>query len=76
MDALLEQSEEFAALWSAHEIGVRREWDGQRIQHPDLGILKVHGQVLFDANQAQAGSYPTRDLPAQHRVLMPKHQDY
>ncbi|GAA4183267.1 helix-turn-helix transcriptional regulator [Streptosporangium oxazolinicum] len=54
VNALLEKSGEFATLWSAHEIGVRREGDLKRIQHPDLGILELHCQVLFDADQAQA----------------------
>jgi hypothetical protein len=54
VDALLRESEEFAALWSAHEIGVRRVGDAKRIQHPDLGILELHCQVLFDADQDQA----------------------
>jgi hypothetical protein len=53
VDALLEQSSEFAGLWSAHEIGVRRERDSKRVQHPGLGILELHCQVLFDADQAQ-----------------------
>jgi hypothetical protein len=51
--ALLKQSDEFAALWSAHEIGVRRP-ELKRIQHPDLGILELHCQVLYDADQVQA----------------------
>lgn len=54
VDALLGESEEFTALWSAHEIGVRREGDRKRIQHPDLGVLELQCQVLYDANQAQA----------------------
>ncbi|MFG3104010.1 helix-turn-helix transcriptional regulator [Streptomyces sp. NPDC048182] len=53
VDALLERSEEFAALWSAHEIGLRHEADAKRIQHPDLGLLELHCQVLYDADQAQ-----------------------
>ena len=53
VEALLEQSQEFAALWSAHEISVQRPGP-KRIQHPDLGILELHCQVLYDADQAQA----------------------
>lgn len=54
VDALREESEEFTALWSAHEIGVRREGDRKRIQHPDLGVLELQCQILYDADQAQA----------------------
>ncbi|WP_037914806.1 helix-turn-helix transcriptional regulator [Actinacidiphila yeochonensis] len=53
VDTLLQQSEEFAALWGAHEIGIRREDDRKRIQHPELGLLELHCQVLFDADQSQ-----------------------
>ncbi|MEV4312243.1 helix-turn-helix transcriptional regulator [Actinocrispum sp. NPDC049592] len=52
VDALLERSEEFARLWSAHEIGLRHE-DYKRIQHPDLGVVEVHCQVLLDADLTQ-----------------------
>lgn len=54
VDVLLARSEEFAGLWSAHEISIRREDDRKRIQHPDLGVLELQCQVLFDADQAQA----------------------
>jgi hypothetical protein len=52
VDALLARSEEFAALWSAHEIGLLPE-QLKRVRHPDLGVLELHCQVLFDAAQAQ-----------------------
>lgn len=51
--ALLERSEEFATLWSAHEIGLRHE-DVKRIAHPELGVLEVHCQMLYDADHSQA----------------------
>lgn len=54
VDALLERSEEFTELWSAHEIGVRREGDRKRISHPDLGVLDLQCQSLYDADQSQA----------------------
>jgi transcriptional regulator with XRE-family HTH domain len=54
VDSLLARSAEFTALWSTHEIGYRRPDDRKRIQHPDLGILDLHCQVLFDADQSQA----------------------
>lgn len=54
VDALLEQSEEFTRLWSAHEIASHRYEQGKRLQHPELGILELHCQVLFEVDQAQA----------------------
>ncbi|MFI5879208.1 helix-turn-helix transcriptional regulator [Streptomyces sp. NPDC051554] len=54
VEALLAESEEFAGLWSDHEISVRRPDDRKRISHPDLGILDLQCQVLYDADQAQA----------------------
>jgi MmyB-like transcription regulator ligand binding domain len=46
VDALLDQSEEFSRLWAAHEIGSHRYEERRRIQHPELGILELHCQVL------------------------------
>ncbi|CAL9336931.1 helix-turn-helix transcriptional regulator [Streptomyces sp. enrichment culture] len=54
VDALLERSEEFTTLWGEHEINIGHEAGGKRIQHPDLGLLELQCQVLFDADQAQA----------------------
>lgn len=54
VDALLEQSPEFAALWGAHEISLRRVNDLKRIRHPSLGQFELHCQVLFDVDQSQA----------------------
>jgi len=53
VDALLERSEEFAELWNAHEVGLHREGDAKRIRHPDLGILDLQCQTLYDADQSQ-----------------------
>jgi transcriptional regulator with XRE-family HTH domain len=52
--ALLERSEEFAALWSAHEISARPDDGRKRVQHPELGVLDLHCQVLHDAGRTQA----------------------
>lgn len=52
--ALLRRSEEFAGIWADHEISVRRPEDPKRMVHPDLGLLELHCQVLFDADQEQA----------------------
>jgi len=53
VDRLLEESAEFARLWSAHEVGIRR-YDMKRIVHPELGVLALHCQVLYDLDQSQA----------------------
>ncbi|WP_043664179.1 helix-turn-helix transcriptional regulator [Streptomyces xylophagus] len=54
VEALLAESEEFAALWSDHEISLRRPDDRKRIIHPDLGTLDLQCQILYDTDQAQA----------------------
>lgn len=54
VEALLAASEEFAALWSDHEISLRRPDDRKRIIHPDLGTLDLQCQILYDTDQAQA----------------------
>ncbi|MFD3482535.1 helix-turn-helix transcriptional regulator [Streptomyces sp. NPDC058665] len=54
VEALLGRSEEFAGVWSTHEIGVRRDDDIKRIHHPDLGVLELHCQVLYEPDQSQA----------------------
>ncbi|MFC4032271.1 helix-turn-helix transcriptional regulator [Streptomyces polygonati] len=54
VDALLARGGEFAALWKAHEISVRPRNDSKRIAHPDLGLLELHCQVLYDRDQDQA----------------------
>jgi transcriptional regulator with XRE-family HTH domain len=50
---LLDLSPEFAKLWSAHEVGLHRDGT-KRIRHPQLGILELHCQSLFDVDQSQA----------------------
>ena len=48
---LLEQSEEFAALWADHEIGVEPD-EVKRFQHPEVGRLDLNCQVLLDPHQS------------------------
>lgn len=45
-------SAEFAALWAAHEVGARHEY--KRIQHPELGIINVQCQLLYDDQRSQS----------------------
>jgi transcriptional regulator with XRE-family HTH domain len=46
------QSEEFAALWNEHEIGVTYT-EPKRIIHPMVGELTLHCQTLHEPDQAQ-----------------------
>jgi transcriptional regulator with XRE-family HTH domain len=52
LDALLAASPEFAALWGEHQIGLKRR-ELKRIQHPEIGVLELHCQVLLDPDQSQ-----------------------
>ncbi|MGF7234955.1 MAG: helix-turn-helix transcriptional regulator [Frankia sp.] len=51
--ALLDTSVEFAALWATHEVGLRRS-ELKIIQHPEVGALELHCQMLLDVEQSQA----------------------
>ncbi|MDX2641986.1 hypothetical protein PV341_00010 [Streptomyces sp. PA03-1a] len=53
VEALLAQSPEFRDLWQAHEIGVRCG-EVKRLLHPELGLLELNCQVLYDAAQGQS----------------------
>ncbi|MFJ4846636.1 MULTISPECIES: helix-turn-helix transcriptional regulator [unclassified Streptomyces] len=53
VEALIANSPEFRDLWQAHEIGVRCG-EVKRIVHPELGLLELECQVLYDADQAQS----------------------
>jgi hypothetical protein len=48
---LLERSQEFAALWADHEIGVEPD-EVKRYQHPEVGRLDLNCQVLLDPHQS------------------------
>jgi transcriptional regulator with XRE-family HTH domain len=49
---LLAESPEFAELWAAHLVGVGHD-RRKRIKHPELGILELDCQRVFDADQGQ-----------------------
>lgn len=51
VQALLEESPEFAERWARHEVA--RRHGEKRMQHPELGILTLHCQLLLDEEQAQ-----------------------
>ncbi|MEU6389690.1 helix-turn-helix transcriptional regulator [Streptomyces sp. NPDC046939] len=50
--ALLDASAEFATLWAAHEVAVRRD-DRKRLNHPTLGLLEVNCLNLFSEDGRQ-----------------------
>lgn len=50
-ELLRERSEEFAALWAAHEVGVR-PGPVKRFLHPEVGRLELTCQTLVDPEQS------------------------
>lgn len=52
-DTLREQSAEFAALWSDHEIGVGYT-SQKRLRNTEVGLMDLHCQTLLDPDQAQS----------------------
>lgn len=53
VEALLRESEEFAAVWAAHEVGLRHDVT-KRIAHPAVGVLEVQCQTLLDPETLQS----------------------
>lgn len=51
-DALLEQSPEFAAIWAEHEVRTSHAMD-KRLQHPEVGVMRLQCQFLVDPEQGQ-----------------------
>jgi transcriptional regulator with XRE-family HTH domain len=49
---LLDRSEEFRRLWDVHEVGIRHV-GVKRFQHPSVGLLELHCQILDDQEQQQ-----------------------
>ncbi|GIJ79285.1 Helix-turn-helix domain-containing protein [Micromonospora phaseoli] len=52
VEALLASSAEFAELWREHPV-TGPYCAPKRIQHPQLGLLELHCQVLVDPDQSQ-----------------------
>jgi transcriptional regulator with XRE-family HTH domain len=50
-DELLQRSEEFRALWDRHEVGLV-PGSVKRYDHPEVGRVELHCQVLLDPEQA------------------------
>ncbi|WZH51848.1 MAG: helix-turn-helix transcriptional regulator [Nocardioides alkalitolerans] len=42
----------FREVWAAHEVGVKHPRT-KRIRHPEVGLVEVHCQTLYDAEQSQ-----------------------
>ncbi|MFK3980835.1 helix-turn-helix transcriptional regulator [Micromonospora sp. NPDC050397] len=53
VEALLAASGEFAEIWREHPVG-GPYCAPKRIQHPRLGLLELHCQVLVDPDQSQS----------------------
>ncbi|GAA0257611.1 helix-turn-helix transcriptional regulator [Cryptosporangium japonicum] len=53
VEALLAESQEFAAVWSEHDISAGHP-EFKRISHPELGVLEVQCQTLLDPDQSQS----------------------
>jgi len=52
VDALLAASEEFAALWAEHEVGLPSE-TRKRVVHPEVGLLDLDCQILTAENHKE-----------------------
>jgi transcriptional regulator with XRE-family HTH domain len=52
IDQLVRDSDEFASLWSEHEVAVRTS-DRKRMVHPMIGTIELDCQTLVAENQAQ-----------------------
>jgi transcriptional regulator with XRE-family HTH domain len=53
VDALQEQSSEFAELWAAHEVNSVHSYE-KRLQNPEVGVMTVQCQLLHDHDQGQS----------------------
>ncbi|WP_327293775.1 MULTISPECIES: hypothetical protein [unclassified Streptomyces] len=47
---LLDESEEFAAIWNDHPVGLTFT-DEKHLVHPEVGELTLHCQILLDPDQ-------------------------
>ena len=53
LNLLLDESEEFRAVWDLHEVGVGPP-EVKRYQHPEVGLLELNCQVLLDPVQSHS----------------------
>jgi transcriptional regulator with XRE-family HTH domain len=52
IETLLAESPAFAAIWAEHRISALYK-DAKRISHPELGLMDLHCQTLYDPDQSQ-----------------------
>ncbi|MFC8667505.1 helix-turn-helix transcriptional regulator [Streptomyces sp. NPDC057199] len=52
VEALLKSSVEFREVWAQHEV-TRRHSKTKRMLHPQVGLMEIHCQVLYDRDQSQ-----------------------
>jgi len=52
VDALTAASAEFRAVWAEHQVA-RKHSKTKRIAHPEVGLLEIHCQTLYDVDQSQ-----------------------
>jgi transcriptional regulator with XRE-family HTH domain len=69
VEALTAASDEFTALWTEHEVAVRRV-DGKRIIHPEVGVLDLLCEVLVgaDGDQHLVVLFPRPGTDAQEKL--------
>ncbi len=53
VELLLAESTEFRSLWKQHEIGVTPR-EIKRYQHPEVGLLELHCQILMDPYESHS----------------------
>ncbi|MCO5996244.1 MmyB family transcriptional regulator [Actinoallomurus rhizosphaericola] len=53
VDALLIESGEFADLWAKHDVTTAHSYE-KRLQHPEVGLMTLHCQILHDHQQGQS----------------------
>jgi transcriptional regulator with XRE-family HTH domain len=52
VEALTAASAEFRAVWAEHEVA-RKHSKVKRIAHPEVGLLEIYCQTLYDVDQSQ-----------------------
>ncbi|KRQ23435.1 hypothetical protein AOT83_24640 [Mycobacteroides sp. H001] len=53
VELLMAESTEFRSLWKQHEIGVTPR-EIKRYQHPEVGLLELHCQILMDPYESHS----------------------
>lgn len=52
VERLLATSPDFAQVWAEHEVGLQH-LKTKRIRHPEVGLVEVYCQTLYDLDQSQ-----------------------